>query len=840
MPQLPETEILQPQQVYQVNAKKILVLTQNLHITQQLEMTLSTTGKYQVFSFTQAAAAVEHLNQFPIHLSLVELDKPLLADFFSQIGHGDYKPPMVLLCPKNRKQIPLELLAHNIKGYLQYPLEPQEIHHKLNDILATSWTESEYKKLVDELSSFNHSLEDRIKEATVLQGIGRSVNMTLDLDSVLNRVVEAATFITKAEEGYLMLRDLTTSELYLRAAKDMGERKARITRLKVNDSLAGSVVQSGQPITLNGDTDEHFKVKTGYIVHSLINVPLKIGQQVIGILGVDNPSNNRSFTSDDLRNLMNLASSAATAIENARIYNQTVTSLAKRIEELDTLRALLHDFNLSTDQTLTVQLVLSQTLKTVEAELGILGWLGATEPIWAVQGPLAAGLLNSDNPENSLPQKQQELQALMLNQHPLLQHQPNSAGPTASRLVVPIWWENEPVGIINLESSQAEAFNQNDLYFVQAVANHIALALQTSDLVQTMAGLQERLSLLMNNTEDAVWVVDTKLEVLDLNRMAGQLLAWQPDQAIGQAGPDLWTKNSHSGHREIGKYLEQAMVLAKTISFGQGLTLTAENSQDIFVEGAAYPLFDRGRVIGAVAIFRPASPDRDVELMQTEFISMASHNLRTPLMSILASLDHVLEVGKDPAKNHQMLLLARSQSQKIAEFLRELLDISHITVGREAPLNIKAVDLLALMRTALTEWQSQNPDFQYQLQADDQLPLVATDAIKTAIILQNLLAHAKRRSKPGDLLQVVIKPQGETLVTSIVDSGPVVPPQNYQQIFSPVYPLEMNKANGAMPYSYGVGLYGTRRLLTLLGGTIWISQPNPQGLSLNFSLPIYQ
>jgi K+-sensing histidine kinase KdpD len=73
-----------------------------------------------------------------------------------------------------------------------------------------------------------------------------------------------------------------------------------------------------------------------------------------------------------------------------------------------------------------------------------------------------------------------------------------------------------------------------------------------------------------------------------------------------------------------------------------------------------------------------------------------------------------------------------------------------------------------------------------------------------------------------------------------LDSGAPLSPQQHQQIFWQVYPLEANKNNGAMPYGYGLGLYSVRRLVELLGGNIWVSQPAPRGVSLNVTLPIWR
>ena len=155
------------------------------------------------------------------------------------------------------------------------------------------------------------------------------------------------------------------------------------------------------------------------------------------------------------------------------------------------------------------------------------------------------------------------------------------------------------------------------------------------------------LSLLMNNTEDAIWLVDAALQTLDINPVACQLLNWDAERVIGQNHSTIMSKNIGMGHQVLAKYLEQAVTSGQKIPFNGGVKKNKKNNQSALIEGVAHPLLDREEVIGAAAIFRPASPSRCVEQMQADFIALASHNLRTPLMSIQASLDYVLAADAD-------------------------------------------------------------------------------------------------------------------------------------------------------------------------------------------------
>ena len=96
----------------------------------------------------------------------------------------------------------------------------------------------------------------------ILHGLGMAIASAMELEQVLTRIVEAAVFITQAEEGSLLLLDEKTQELNLRAQKGLGDRYARDFRIRVEDSLAGEVLQTGRPRRLTS-SERSVKVVTG-------------------------------------------------------------------------------------------------------------------------------------------------------------------------------------------------------------------------------------------------------------------------------------------------------------------------------------------------------------------------------------------------------------------------------------------------------------------------------------------------------------------------------------------------------------------------------------------------
>jgi two-component system NtrC family sensor kinase len=195
------------------------------------------------------------------------------------------------------------------------------------------------------------SLEQRVDEMETLVKLGRNINSSLDPDSVLTSVVTAAVELTGAEEGQLLLLDPQTNELYMRAGRNFEEGFARTFRLAVRDSLAGQVIRSGEPVSFCQDSPN--KIKTAYLVYSLIYVPLRIGEKVIGVLGVDNRQNKRPFTQHHELLMSVLADYAVIALENANAF--AATEQERRI--LDTTLTSIQDGVILFDQSQKILLI---------------------------------------------------------------------------------------------------------------------------------------------------------------------------------------------------------------------------------------------------------------------------------------------------------------------------------------------------------------------------------------------------------------------------------------------------------------------------------------------------
>jgi two-component system NtrC family sensor kinase len=150
----------------------------------------------------------------------------------------------------------------------------------------------------------------------------------------------------------------------------MGEKNARSFRIRIQDSIAGQVVRTGRPVMIGGtNQDDSFKVTTGYFVKALLNVPLKVSDQVIGVLAVNNKRATRAFSERHLGLLLALADYASIAIDNARLYARLSSSVSQAEQSSRELEKLVKARTVQLDEA-------NQQLLKVE-KLAALGYMAA-------------------------------------------------------------------------------------------------------------------------------------------------------------------------------------------------------------------------------------------------------------------------------------------------------------------------------------------------------------------------------------------------------------------------------------------------------------------------------
>ena len=312
----------------------ILLIVANSQTGELLDRGVLAPAGFQVTQVGDAAGAATAMRSSAIDVAIVE---SAVGGVQLAITLAETYPalPLILIASTEEQTQMLDALRAGVFDFLTPPLKPDAILDVVQRALnkrqrINTWAKENNRRNTD-------ILRQRVSLLETLGKVGRSVTALLDLDEVLKVVVDAAVELTGAEESSLLMLDENTGELYMRAARNVHDDLVNTFRLPVSDTLAGEVVRTGKPILLDQESPK--KIKTSYLVKTLIYVPLEVQERIIGVLGVANREQQKSFHQRHIALVSALADYASIAIENARLFENTeierkkLESILTRIED---------------------------------------------------------------------------------------------------------------------------------------------------------------------------------------------------------------------------------------------------------------------------------------------------------------------------------------------------------------------------------------------------------------------------------------------------------------------------------------------------------------------------
>jgi PAS domain S-box-containing protein len=408
---------------------------------------------------------------------------------------------------------------------------------------------------------------------------------------------------------------------------------------------------------------------------------------------------------------------------------------------------------------------------------------------------------------------------------------------TRSQLVVPILRGERVLGIVDVESSQIDAFAEDDQRFLLGLADHAAVAIENARLFEMVLGEQWKTKLILQSIADGVYTVDRDLHILTFNPAAERITGWQEDEVRGEMCSIVFRDVDGDGLGHQTVLIQQALESGRPVSSGPDEpAVLHRDGREMFLASSAAPLLNReGRVVGAVVAFRDVSTEREFDRLKSDFVSLVSHELRSPLTNINASVELVLNSSLNQDLLHEMLQIVHTQSQQLIRLVEDILDVSQIEAG-QIKVRQEPITLLPIVREIIRTFQEQTDRHQLLLKAPDFVPFVMADRNKLEMILNNLVENAINYSPDGGRVLVeILDPANGEVVVNVIDEGVGIPTEHVDKIFDRFY--RVDTGDDRKIYGHGLGLHLSKRLVELQGGRIWVKSKEGKGSCLSFTLP---
>jgi two-component system, NtrC family, sensor histidine kinase KinB len=334
---------------------------------------------------------------------------------------------------------------------------------------------------------------------------------------------------------------------------------------------------------------------------------------------------------------------------------------------------------------------------------------------------------------------------------------------------------------------------------------------------------------------DPVLVVDQQQRVELANPVARRLLVGTlPGK--GETEPSVW-QPPESLRQPLADALNNQQTYVPE-GFDKAIVLQIGEKSSTFLP-RILPIRDSdGVTLGAAVLLEDVTRFRLLDDMKTNLVATVSHELKTPLTSIRLVLHLLLEenLGALSPKQLELLVDARDNAERLLVMINNLLDLARLEQGR-IQLSLQPESPASLLRSAADAFQPRTADqgVELSVEALDDLPSVAVDAVQFQHALQNLLDNALTHTPQGGRITLAAEQAGDNVVFSVADTGCGIPAQFLPYVFERYFRVPGDTTQGGS----GLGLAIVREIVTAHGGEVQCDSKPGEKTVFTMSLPVW-
>jgi PAS domain S-box-containing protein len=409
-------------------------------------------------------------------------------------------------------------------------------------------------------------------------------------------------------------------------------------------------------------------------------------------------------------------------------------------------------------------------------------------------------------------------------------------------VAIPMSARGEVIGLIYIFRSYPADFSSNDRALLSSFAVQAAIAVQNARLYQQVSQEKRRLDALLESSGDGVMIMTPSHRIQRFNRAMARLTGWSAADAIGRTHEDVirWAR------REPGQDLLEAEAggwpLAGTAGpNGPMLYLEGDllrKDGGITPVGITYTaLFDReGRQVNLIADVHDITKFREAEELKSTFISIISHELKTPVALIKGYAETLRreDAKWDPAVVQESLAVIVEEADRLTDLIDKLLDASRLQAGA-LKLNLSEVALDQLAAKLVEKFRTQSAKHSLRAEFPPRFPEIRGDEERLTQVLSNLLSNAIKYSPNGGQIVVSGQATPDSVILRVSDEGPGIASAELPHVFDRFYRGESDLTRRVK--GTGLGLFLAKAVVEAHQGRIWVESTPGQGATFIFTLP---
>lgn len=401
---------------------------------------------------------------------------------------------------------------------------------------------------------------------------------------------------------------------------------------------------------------------------------------------------------------------------------------------------------------------------------------------------------------------------------------------------LPLMARRQLAGVIYIFRSYSDVFSSNDRALLASFANQAAIAVQNAQYYQQAVQEKQRLDALLDSTADGLLILNPDLKVERVNPAFLRMIGCPIDRVLNHSHEDVirWAR------KPVDLTLEDATAGGWPLTphahlYVEGDLRRADDQPPIPVGITYAPLMSSDNVLlNIVATVRDITRFRLADELKSTFISVISHELKTPVALIKG---YVSTLRREDARwdaniVQESLEVIEEEADRLSRLIDNLLDASRLQSGG-LPIKRSDVYLPELARRVAERMQTQTKDHTIVTSFPKDFPVIMADENRLQQVLTNLVSNAIKYA-PGGEIRIAGQIRPDLVIICVSDEGPGIAHHDIPHIFDRFYrsPETSRRTKGA-----GLGLYLTRAIVEAHGGTIWVDPEIGKGARICFTLP---
>ena len=400
---------------------------------------------------------------------------------------------------------------------------------------------------------------------------------------------------------------------------------------------------------------------------------------------------------------------------------------------------------------------------------------------------------------------------------------------------LPLVVHQQVIGIIFIFRSYPDVFSNNDRVILSSFGNQAAIAVHNAMLYTQVQQEKQRLDALLDSAADGILILGADKTVEHCNPAFARMAGLRSDDIIGKKHDEIirWTGPTQ------GTTLEQAEaggwpLAPQAYLYVEG-DLQRKDPPPLPIGITYSPLISPDRVLlNIIATVRDITRFRQADELKGTFISVISHELKTPVALIKGYVGTLRrdDASWDKTVIQDSLAVIEDEADHLTGLIENLLDASRLQAGG---LTLKKADvnLNEIARRLVERFQVQTRQHSLVVDFPPDMPVLFGDETRLEQVISNLILNAIKYA-PGGEIRLSGQVLADQVIVCVSDSGPGIDREDIPHVFDRFYrsPATMRQTNGT-----GLGLYLARQIVEAHGGKMWVDPKRETGTRICFSLP---